>query len=227
MHEFIHPSQVKIGNTMCGLLMHSTSSWSHTPLITLVIKNGNQQMMKIPITVPKVLAAFFSFANLVIFRDIPTFGGKSPSCRNPTATFGWQLYCFGNLLFCWFRFVLDDLVGFDLSVCNELKEHFPFWYAADVVDAFSIPTKLLKYIQYCNIQPTIMLRISIAHIYQFCQIQELPRFCWLFHTTSMHSQHNPIRATHRWPQCFRTLFQRFGMLCSCFVYLDVSKPHNH
>ena len=38
--------------------------------------------MKIPITVPKVFAAFFSFANFESFREIPTFGGKLNSCWN-------------------------------------------------------------------------------------------------------------------------------------------------
>jgi hypothetical protein len=45
-----------------------------------VIKNGSQHMMKIPITVPNVFAAFFSLANFDIFLDIPTLGGKLASC---------------------------------------------------------------------------------------------------------------------------------------------------
>ena len=45
--------------------------------------------MKIPITVPNVFAAFFSLANLEIFRDIPTLGGKSPSWLNTEAPFRW------------------------------------------------------------------------------------------------------------------------------------------
>ena len=38
------------------------------PEMTLVRKKGSQQMMNTPITVPSVLAAFFSFANLVTFQ---------------------------------------------------------------------------------------------------------------------------------------------------------------
>jgi hypothetical protein len=37
------------------------------PEMMLQKKNGSQQMMKTPITVPNVLAAFVSFANLDIF----------------------------------------------------------------------------------------------------------------------------------------------------------------
>ena len=37
------------------------------PEMTLVRKKGSQQMMNTPITVPSVLAAFFSLANLVTF----------------------------------------------------------------------------------------------------------------------------------------------------------------
>ena len=36
--------------------------------MTLLTKKGAQQMIKIPITVPKVLAAFFSLENLANFR---------------------------------------------------------------------------------------------------------------------------------------------------------------
>ena len=38
------------------------------PEMTLVRKKGSQQMMNTPITVPRVLAAFFSFANLVTWQ---------------------------------------------------------------------------------------------------------------------------------------------------------------
>ena len=50
--------------TTSGLLMQSMQM----PEMTLVRKKGSQQMMNTPITVPKVLAAFFSFANLVTFQ---------------------------------------------------------------------------------------------------------------------------------------------------------------
>jgi len=39
------------------------------PEMTLRRKKGNQQMMKIPITVPRVLAAFFSLANFANFLE--------------------------------------------------------------------------------------------------------------------------------------------------------------
>ena len=90
MHEFNHPSQVRVGKTIWGLLIQSTFSWPHTPLITLVIKNGSQHMMKIPITVPNVFAAFFSFANFDIFLDMPTLGGKLASCWNIEPDLWWQ-----------------------------------------------------------------------------------------------------------------------------------------
>ena len=39
------------------------------PETMFVMKNGSQQMMNTPITVPRVLAAFFSLANLFSLRD--------------------------------------------------------------------------------------------------------------------------------------------------------------
>ena len=62
MLELSHPNQVTTWKTISG------TEAPRRPVIILVTKNGNQQMMKIPITVPKVLAAFFSLANLAIFR---------------------------------------------------------------------------------------------------------------------------------------------------------------
>ncbi len=60
MPELIQPSHVTTWKTMAGCEMQSM----HTPEITLVRKNGSQQMMNTPITVPSVFAAFFSFENL-------------------------------------------------------------------------------------------------------------------------------------------------------------------
>jgi hypothetical protein len=52
--------------TTSGFAMQSMQ----TPEMTLVRKKGIQQMMKTPITVPSVLAAFFSLANLDTFFEM-------------------------------------------------------------------------------------------------------------------------------------------------------------
>ena len=54
---------VQTWKTTSGLVMQSMQM----PEMTLVRKKGSQQMMNTPITVPRVLAAFFSLANLVTF----------------------------------------------------------------------------------------------------------------------------------------------------------------
>ena len=60
MLEFIQPSQVRTAKVSSGFVMQE----GQTPAITLVTKNGSQQMMNTPITVPRVLAAFVSLENL-------------------------------------------------------------------------------------------------------------------------------------------------------------------
>ena len=49
----------------------SLSSAHTLPAITFVTKKGSQQMMKTPITVPSVLAAFVSLENLASFLETP------------------------------------------------------------------------------------------------------------------------------------------------------------
>ena len=77
--ELIHPNQVIIAKVNSGLLIQlghipikliyirlsPKKIYSNLiPAMMLVTKNGNQHMIKIPITVPSVLAAFVSFENL-------------------------------------------------------------------------------------------------------------------------------------------------------------------
>jgi len=50
-----------------------TTTCDMRPEMTFTRKNGNQQMMKIPMTVPRVFAAFFSSANLASLREILKF----------------------------------------------------------------------------------------------------------------------------------------------------------
>lgn len=58
MPELIQPSQVAMD---VSFLFHT--QLMHIPDNRFKIKNGNQQIMNTPITIPSVLAAFFSFAN--------------------------------------------------------------------------------------------------------------------------------------------------------------------
>ena len=70
MAELIHPSQVNTANVISGLEIQSEQN----PAITLVTKNGSQQMMNTPITVPRVFAAFVSLENLAsLFDTLPPF----------------------------------------------------------------------------------------------------------------------------------------------------------
>ena len=61
----IQPSHVTAANTIFSCQMH----WEQKPDQRLTTKKGSQQMMKTPITIPNVLAAFFSLANLASLRD--------------------------------------------------------------------------------------------------------------------------------------------------------------
>ena len=62
--ELIHPSQVATDVVRSSFQTQSTQ----IPDKGFRMKNGNQQIMNTPITMPNVLAAFFSFANFVILR---------------------------------------------------------------------------------------------------------------------------------------------------------------
>ena len=64
--ELLHPSHVTTWNIV--LILDPKQS-RQNPIIMLVKKKGNQQMMKIPITAPRVFAAFFSLLNFANFRD--------------------------------------------------------------------------------------------------------------------------------------------------------------
>ena len=59
----VNSYHVRILKVTSGLLMHC----GQIPVITFVTKKGSQQMMNMPITVPRVLAAFVSLENLVLF----------------------------------------------------------------------------------------------------------------------------------------------------------------
>lgn len=69
MLELIQPSHVTTADTISSCAMHCIQN----PDSRLTTKNGSQQMMKTPITMPSVLAAFFSLANLANFRDNEKF----------------------------------------------------------------------------------------------------------------------------------------------------------
>lgn len=66
MLEFSHPSHVTTWKTNSG---SGPRQPMQNPDTMFVTKNGSQQMMKMPITVPSVFAAFFSFENLANFLD--------------------------------------------------------------------------------------------------------------------------------------------------------------
>ena len=65
--ELSHPSHVTTWKSMAGMTFGQMTD------IMFMTKNGSQQMMKTPMTVPSVLAAFFSFANFDIFFDMMSF----------------------------------------------------------------------------------------------------------------------------------------------------------
>ena len=67
MDELIQPSQVRTANVSSGLEMQL----GQIPAITFVTKNGSQQIMNTPITVPSVFAALVSLENLDNFFDTP------------------------------------------------------------------------------------------------------------------------------------------------------------
>lgn len=72
--ELIHPSHVTTADTISSCSMHCMQK----PESKLTTKNGSQHTMNTPITIPNVLAAFFSFANFANFRDKEKF---LPICR--------------------------------------------------------------------------------------------------------------------------------------------------
>jgi len=65
----IQPSQVTAADTISSCHMHLVQNPDHR----FTTKNGNQQMIKTPITMPRVFAAFFSLANLASLRDNEKF----------------------------------------------------------------------------------------------------------------------------------------------------------
>lgn len=67
--EFIHPSHVTTADTISSCSMHCMQK----PESKLTTKNGSQQTIKTPMTMPRVFAAFFSFANFANFRDSEKF----------------------------------------------------------------------------------------------------------------------------------------------------------
>ena len=88
-----HPVLLFTWKTTSGLLMQSMQM----PEMTLVRKKGSQQMMNTPITVPSVLAAFFSFANLVTLQ---WNRGRDSTFRFWSMwSTGWHIRLFSR--FCW------------------------------------------------------------------------------------------------------------------------------
>lgn len=77
--ELIHPSHVTTADTISSCSMHCMQK----PDSRLTTKNGSQHTMNTPITMPNVLAAFFSFANFANFRDnekfLPMWRCRPPS----------------------------------------------------------------------------------------------------------------------------------------------------
>uniref|UniRef100_A0A182J771 Uncharacterized protein n=1 Tax=Anopheles atroparvus TaxID=41427 RepID=A0A182J771_ANOAO len=69
MLELIQPSQVTTADTISSWAMQCMQK----PDSRLTTKNGSQHTMNTPITMPSVLAAFFSLANLASLRDSEKF----------------------------------------------------------------------------------------------------------------------------------------------------------
>lgn len=63
MEELIQPNQVTMSVTSAACCKHELQN----PEIKFTTKNGNQHRMNTPMTIPRVLAAFFSLANLANF----------------------------------------------------------------------------------------------------------------------------------------------------------------
>ena len=68
MEELTQPSQVRTAKVISGLLIQV----GQIPAMILVTKQGSQQIINIPITVPRVFAAFVSLLNFANFLDTPT-----------------------------------------------------------------------------------------------------------------------------------------------------------
>jgi len=65
----IQPSQVTAADTISSCHMHLVQNPDHR----FTTKNGSQQIMNTPITIPRVFAAFFSLANLASLREREKF----------------------------------------------------------------------------------------------------------------------------------------------------------
>lgn len=69
MPLLIQPSHVTAAETISSCQIHLAQKPDHR----FTTKKGNQQTMKTPMTMPRVFAAFFSFANLASLRDKEKF----------------------------------------------------------------------------------------------------------------------------------------------------------